>query len=148
MIGKEEMVSSCARGDLDCIGGKKFLKNRLPGEVVESASQEIFKSHADVSNETLESSAAVKNLGVLVNGKWNMSQPGGPTVSWGPSGTASPARLGRLSCSTFLVWPHLGCCVQVWAQKYFLKKDNKLLKSVQRRSLKIVNGLEGKPYEE
>lgn len=46
---------------------------------------------------------------------------------------------GRLS-------PHLEPCEHSWALQY--KKDMKLLESIQRRSVKMLKGLEGKDDEE
>ncbi|KAJ7417033.1 hypothetical protein BTVI_34038 [Pitangus sulphuratus] len=105
-----------------------------------------------LGNEILESSSMERHLGVLVSGKWNMSQqcPGSQESQLCPGGIrqsiGSWLREGIILLCSALVWPHLEYCVQFWALQYM--KDTQLLESLQRSVMKMVKGLERKPYEE
>jgi len=85
----------------------------------------------------MESSPTKRDWGVLAAGKLNMRQqcvlePKGPTIPWGAGG---PVLCG-LTSSTACSW--LPQC----------RKGIKLLESIQRRSKKMVKGLQGKMFEE
>jgi len=101
----------------------------------------------------IESGTAEKDLGVLMDGKLDMSQQRALAVQkathiLGCITSSVASRSGEVIlplCST-LVRPHLESCVQLWSLQY--SNDMELLEWVQRRATKVIRGMEHLSYED
>uniref|UniRef100_A0A8C4WH04 Homeobox domain-containing protein n=1 Tax=Gopherus evgoodei TaxID=1825980 RepID=A0A8C4WH04_9SAUR len=67
-------------------------------------------------------------------------------ASLGPFGLSSLTENTILPLSTSMVHPHLEYCMQMWST--YLKKDIWELEKVQKRTTKIIRGMEWLPYGE
>ncbi|KAK4824622.1 hypothetical protein QYF61_016928, partial [Mycteria americana] len=110
--------------------------NRLPSEVVESPSLEVFKRRVDVVLMDMHKS---HNLCNFLHHITNM-------IGYIKHSITSQSKEVIIPLYSALVRPHLEYCVQFWAPKF--KKDVKVLECIQRRATKLVKGLEGMSCEE
>jgi len=106
-----------------------------------------------LGREWIESSSEEKNLGSLVEEKFNLTwkcalaaQITKHILGCIKSSIASRSREGILPLYSASVRPHLESCIQLWSPQH--RKDMELLEWVQRRATKIIGGMEHLSYEE
>uniref|UniRef100_A0A8B9FRF7 Reverse transcriptase domain-containing protein n=1 Tax=Amazona collaria TaxID=241587 RepID=A0A8B9FRF7_9PSIT len=106
-----------------------------------------------LGTEEIQSSPAEKDLGVWVDEKMNMSlqcalaaQKANRILGCIKRSVTSRSREVILPLYSGLVRPHLEYCVQLWCPEH--QKDMELLEEVQRRTTRMIRGLEHLPYED
>ncbi|KAK4815481.1 hypothetical protein QYF61_003017 [Mycteria americana] len=140
--------------DLDSLGhwaiinGMKFNKNKC--RILQMGWSNTGHKYKR-GEEQLESSPAERDLGVLVDGKLNMSQQcaakrANCLLRCIKHSITSRSKEVIVMLYSVLMWPHLEHCVQFWAPQF--KKDVKVLECLQKRATGWVKGLEGMAFEE
>ncbi|GAB0189137.1 mitochondrial enolase superfamily member 1 [Grus japonensis] len=116
-------------------------------------SQDSPKHNYRLGEEWIESSPEEKDLGVLIDEKFNMSrqcvlaaQKANRVLGCIQRSVTSRSREVFLPLYSALVTPHLEYCIQLWGPYY--KTDMELLERIERRATKLIRGVEHLFYKD